>query len=86
MIITGMDLNFIGVLFSRKFKFSRKITRPDLHRFSKEEAAPNTIPPALPYSPVAKAIPRQVVKPVMARMSSKLPAAMSSVGMPCSRP
>lgn len=36
--------------------------------------------------PVAKAMPRQVVKPVMARMSSKLPAAISSVGTPCSKP
>lgn len=36
--------------------------------------------------PVAKATPKHVVKPVMARMSSKLPAAISSVGMPCSTP
>lgn len=33
-------------------------------------------------SPVEKAIPRQVEKPVMARMSSKLPAAISRVGIP----
>lgn len=37
-------------------------------------------------SPVAKAMPRQAVKPVMARTSSKLPAAISKVGMPCSTP
>lgn len=37
-------------------------------------------------SPVAKAMPRQAVNPVMARMSSKLPAAISKVGMPCSTP
>lgn len=37
-------------------------------------------------SPVAKAIPRQAVNPVMARTSSKLPAAISKVGMPCSTP
>lgn len=36
--------------------------------------------------PVAKAIPKHVVNPVMARMSSKLPAAISKVGMPCSTP
>lgn len=36
-------------------------------------------------SPVEKAIPRHVEKPVMARMSSKLPAAISSVGIPCSQ-
>lgn len=34
------------------------------------------------YSPVEKAIPRQVEKPVMARISSKLPAAISRVGIP----
>lgn len=36
--------------------------------------------------PVAKAMPRQVVKPVMASTSSKLPAAINSVGTPCSAP
>ena len=36
--------------------------------------------------PVAKAMPKHVVNPVMARISSKLPAAISRVGMPCSRP
>ncbi len=36
--------------------------------------------------PVAKAIPKQVVKQVMAMMSSTLHAAMSRVGIPCSKP
>lgn len=36
--------------------------------------------------PVEKAMPKHVLKPVIARMSSKLPAAMSKVGMPFSTP
>lgn len=36
--------------------------------------------------PEEKAIPRQVLKPVIARMSSMLPAAMSKVGTPFSTP
>lgn len=36
--------------------------------------------------PVAKAMPRQVVKQVMAMMSSTLHAAMRRVGIPCSKP
>lgn len=36
--------------------------------------------------PEEKAIPRQVLKPVIARMSSMLPAAISKVGTPFSTP
>lgn len=39
-----------------------------------------------PHLPVAKAMPKHVVNPVMARMSSKLPAAIRRVGIPCSTP
>lgn len=39
-----------------------------------------------PGVPEEKAIPKQVLKPVIAKMSSKLPAAISKVGMPLSTP